>query len=601
MKLRRRDRSFAGDGRPAIKTREPRGELHRVQAQAGDDRCRGRRLRTVVLSVVSACATIAGLTIIAGPATATTAPATTPGPGIGGTVVISNEDGELWTCNFNPYNTNDNFLSAGTIYEPLVFVNALQSGRATPWLASSYAWSDGDKVLTFTIRNGVKWTDGVPLTAADVVFTFQLLKRFPAMDLNSVWSVLSGVTQKGTDQVVLTFKAPGVAYFFYVADQVFIVPQHVWSSVRNPLTYEDGKPVGTGPFLMNRCTPENVSYVRNPAYWQKGLPRIAKVDYPAFTSNNPANEELASGEANWGNQFIPSIQSYYVNRNPHYYHYWFPPTSNLSLIFNLTESPLNDVAVRRAFAFAIDRNRVSQIGEYGYQPAANQSGVVTPTYASWLDKALLAKYGYTYDPKKAIAILESDGYKRGSNGIFEKNGHRLSFSVINIGGFSDWVASMNIIAQELQAVGIQLTPENLSDSTFENDLYNGRYQLAYYNQAPGPTPYYELRQWLFSANTAPIGQSATTNWERYVNPATDALINAYGATSNVAKQHEIIDSLENVMLSQVPIVPVDELVDWYEYDTQHIGGWPTQNNAFAQPDPFATPDIEVVLLHLYQT
>ena len=107
-----------------------------------------------------------------------------------GTLTISNESGELWPCSFNPYNPAVWGESVGFVYEPLVFVNSLENGKTTPWLASSYAWSDGNKVLTFTIRKGVKFSDGTPMTAADVVFTFNLLKANPALDLNAVWSVL---------------------------------------------------------------------------------------------------------------------------------------------------------------------------------------------------------------------------------------------------------------------------------------------------------------------------------------------------------------------------------------------------------------------------
>ena len=70
------------------------------------------------------------------------------------TLTISNENGALWTCGFNPLNPSDNLLSVGFTYEPLVYVNPLQAGKATPMLASSYSWGAGNKSLTFTIRPG---------------------------------------------------------------------------------------------------------------------------------------------------------------------------------------------------------------------------------------------------------------------------------------------------------------------------------------------------------------------------------------------------------------------------------------------------------------
>ena len=81
-----------------------------------------------------------------------------------GVLTIDNESGSLWTCNFNPFNLSDIGYSLGPVYEPLMFVNTLQSAKTTPWLASAYSWSNGNKTLTFTIRNGVKWSDGKPMT-----------------------------------------------------------------------------------------------------------------------------------------------------------------------------------------------------------------------------------------------------------------------------------------------------------------------------------------------------------------------------------------------------------------------------------------------------
>ena len=513
-----------------------------------------------------------------------------------GTLTISNESGELWPCSFNPYNPAVWGESVGFVYEPLVFVDTLDNGKTTPWLASSYAWSDANKVLTFTIRKGVKFSDGTPMTAADVAFTFNLLKANPALDLNAVWSVLKSVAQNG-DNVVLTFKTTAVPYFYYVADQIDVLPQHIWASVKNAVTYPDATPVGTGPYVMSKCSGQNITYTANPNYWQPGLPKVKTIEYPAFTSNDPANEELATGVAQLGAQFIPNIKAFYTSKSPNY-HYWFPPIANVSMFINLTVAPLNDVAVREAIAYGVDRPRVSAIGEYGYEPPSNQAGIVAPTFSSWLDTSLLSKYNYSYNPAKAISVLEKDGYKKGSDGLFAKNGKELSFTIINVGGNSDWVAAVQVIASELAQVGIKISPDNLAYTDFSNDLYTGKYQLAYNNELGGPSPYYELRQLLYGPNSAPIGKLASTNWERYINPSTDKLFDAYAATTSTALQHSIVDQLEQVMLTDLPVIPMTEEVDWYQYDTAAFSGWVTPQNPYAQPAIYQLPDDEVLLLHL---
>jgi peptide/nickel transport system substrate-binding protein len=530
-------------------------------------------------------------------AVSTTANASVRNPSAAsGTLTISNESGELWPCSFNPYNPAVWGQSVGFVYEPLVFVDSLENGKTTPWLASSYAWSDGNKVLTFTIRKGVKWSDGVPMTAADVVFTFDLLKANPALDLNAVWTVLKSVTQSG-DNVVLTFKSTAVPYFYYVADQIDVLPQHIWASIKNPVTYADASPVGTGPYTVSQCSGQNITYSANPTFWQPGLPKVKTIEYPAFTSNDPANEELATGVAQLGAQFIPNIKAFYTSKSPNY-HYWFPPIANVSMFINLTVAPLNDLAVRQAIAYGVDRPRVSAIGEYGYEPPSNQAAIVTPTFSSWLDTSLLSKYNYSYNPAKAISVLEKDGYKKGSDGLFAKDGKELSFTIINVGGNSDWVAAVQVIASELAQVGIKISPDNLSGTDFDNDIYTGKYQLAYNYEAGGPSPYYELRQLLYSGNTAPIGKLASTNWERYINPSTDKLIDEYAATTSTATQHSIVDQLEQVMLSDVPVIPMTEEVDWYQYNTAAFSGWVTPQNPYAQPAIYILPDDEVLLLHL---
>jgi peptide/nickel transport system substrate-binding protein len=557
-------------------------------------------MRRGLLALVLATALVLGATACGGSSKKSTS--TTPTTSNGGngsaaaSVTISNEQGTTWTCNFNPFNASVEFLSFGPVYEDLVYQNLLQSGKATPWLASSYAWSNKNQTLTFTIRKGVKWQDGTPFTAKDVVYTFQLIKKNPGLDLNASWSVLKSVTLKGSDQVVFDFKTPAVPYFFYVAGQTPIVAQHIWSKIANPVTYKDTKPVGTGGFGMRSCSPQVIKYAKNPHYWQAGMPKIQTIIYPAYTSNTPANADLASGKAQWGSQFIPSIDKYYLSKSSEN-HYWFPPVQNVAIFPNLTNPILKDVAVRKAMSYAIDRQRVAQIGEYGYQPPANQTGIVTPTFSSWLKPGL--DKVYNYDPNKAKQILTNAGYKLKNGLFYTSSGKPLSFTMVNIGGYSDWVASAQIVAQELKQIGIKVTAQNLSSTTYDNDVYTGNYDLAYDgNEAYGPTPYYELRNILYSPASAPIGKIAASNWERYSNPQVDKLINQYATTTNPQQQKSIVWQIEEAMINDVPVIPVTEGVDWYQYNTSTLAGWVTKGSPYAQPAAYANPDWGVVALHL---
>ena len=521
---------------------------------------------------------------------------------VGGVLTIDNESGALWQCDFNPYNGSVNGQSFGVLYEPLVYDNLLND-KKTPWLASDYQWSTDNKTLTFTIRSGVKWTDGQPFTAADVVFSFALLKQHPEADLQSDWQVIQSVIQQGDDKVAFTFNQSAVPNFYQIAGQTAIVPQHIWSAFKDPAAQVVKDPVGTGPFTMSACTGQNITYKRNPSYWQKGLPYLDTVNYPAFLDNDPANAFLAAGQAQWGGQFIPNIDTYYVAKDPKNNHYWFPPIDNINVWFNTTLAPLNNKAVRQAIAYSIDRPSVSQKGEFGYEPPGNQTGVLSPTFDSWIDKAQADTYGYKFDVAKAQGLLQQAGFTKGSSGIFQdSSGKKLSLSIINIAGYTDWVASVQVIQDNLKQVGIELKPVNLEATAYFDKLFTGNFELAYgsVNTSPGPSPYYELRNTLHSATTAAIGQTAAGDYGRYKNPALDALFDQYGGTTDPAKQHDLIKQVEKIMLEDVPVIPVTEGVAWYQYSTKDFAGWPTKDDPFAAPAPWNLPDWEVTLLHVYK-
>ncbi len=526
-----------------------------------------------------------------------------PGKALGGTLTIDNESGGLWSCAFNPFNGSVTGLSVGIFYEPLVYDNLL-TDQKTAWLASAWEWSSDNKTLTFTIRDGVKWSDGQPFSADDVVYTFNLIKQYPAMDLQSVWSVLSGVAKSGTNKVVLTFANSAATYFYPIADQVSIVPQHIWQSIKDPVGDTIANPVGTGPFTLGSCTPQNITYTRNPHYWQPGLPYLQTVQYPAFTDNDPANQFLAAGQAQWGGQYIPNIDTYYVARDKAHNHYWFPPIQNVNLWFNTTRAPFDNKVVRQAFAYAIDRNQASIKGESGYQPPGNQTGVLSGTFDSWIDKTAQSKYDYKFNPDKATQLLQGAGFTKNSSGIMQdSSGHKLSYNIITIAGYTDWDATIQVVADSLKQVGIQIKAQDLSSNDYFDKLFTGKFDLAYgsLNTQAGPSPYYELRNTMDSATTLPIGQTAAGDYGRYQNSSVDSLFDQYGATTDTAKQHDLIKQIEAVMLEDVPVIPVTESVAWYEWSTKDFAGWPTKDDPYATPAPYSLPDIEVVLLHLYKT
>ena len=529
-------------------------------------------------------------------ASGNTVPALSANLKSGGTVTISNESGATWNCQFNPL-TTDQQEANGFIYESLVYVNPLQDTAApTPLLATSYAWNSTDTQLTFQVRQGVKWSDGTPFTAADVAYTFNLLKQYSSIDTFSLWSGassggagLTSVTSSG-DAVTMNFASNASVFFYDVAGDTPIVPEHIWKTIGNPTNYFDTKPVGTGPFVMNSCGADNIKYTANPTYWMPNEPHVQTVNYPAYLSNDPANNDLASGKDNWGGQYIPNVNSFYLAKSSNF-HIWSPPVSNVSLIPNMEQGPTANLQVRQAIAYALNRTAIANIGEQGEEQAANQTGVITPTFSAYYNGAALQSSGYaTQNLAKAQNLLQQAGYSPS---------HPLSLTVKNTTGYSDWDADLQVMKQELAGIGINLTTEDEASNTFTSDLQNGNFQLAFYGPPGGPTPYNELHLMLDSANLQPVGQTAQGDYGRYKSTAVDQLFSQFASATSLTDQETAIKGIANYMIQDVPLIPVVEAVDWFQYSTADLQGWPSASDPYAQPAPWNYPDLEMVLLHLY--
>ncbi|WP_020573559.1 ABC transporter substrate-binding protein [Actinopolymorpha alba] len=521
------------------------------------------------------------------------------GGGSAKALTIVNASGALWTCNFNPYAPSSG-QTGGVIWEPLVYVNSL-TGKEQPWLATSYDWSADGKQLTFTTREGVTWTDGKPFSAKDVAFTFNAGKTNDALDTYALWSegVLDSVGASGNTKVTFTFKRVSTSSFYYVAGKTNILPEHIWSKVEDPVKAMMKKPVGTGPYTIGSCSPQVATYTKNPEYWQKGKPLVDKILYPAFVDNQPANLHLSQGKGDWGGQFVPNIDNYWVAKDKANRKYWYPPNGNVIIAINSTKPLLGDKRVRQALSSAVDREKVSKDGMYGYQPPANQAGIAVPTFQEWYDDAAAAAYDYTFDPAKVAEKLGDAGFTKGPDGMFQTpDGKPFKLSIINNGGFTDWVASVQVIVSSFKKAGITLEALNLNGNEYNRRLSQGQFDLAYTSGANGPTPYYELRDVLYGAYAEPIGKDTSRNYERWKDPKTDELIEKYDTLLEQNDQKAVIKDLQRIMLEEVPVIPVTQNVAWSQTDTSRFTNWPTAEDPYANPAPYVQPDWAVVLLNL---
>jgi peptide/nickel transport system substrate-binding protein len=223
---------------------------------------------------------------------------------------------------------------------------------------------------------------------------------------------------------------------------------------------------------------------------------------------------------------------------------------------------------------------------------------VLPANQSSLDAAY-ANTSFSLDAAKSNQLMASAGYTKGSDGIYVgKDGKKLSFQIDVVTGWTDWVTAVQIIADNLKAVGIDAKVNSIAFNSYFSALQNGSYDMAISWTNPGPTPFYLYNSLLNSTNSAAIGKQAASNFERWMDPTTDKLLAQYATTADAATQQQALAGLEKIMVEQLPSIPLVYGATWYEYSSRNFTGWPDASNAYASPAPFDFPDAEIVALNL---
>ena len=500
---------------------------------------------------------------------------------------------------FNPFLQNTTALNlagndvaggaaSGFIYEPLVQVDYVRSNYVIPWLASSWTWSNGNKTLTWHLRQGVKWTDGQPFSSADVVYTFQLMAKYPALNLTGI--SFTSVTASGPDTVVMTFATPQSQNFENYAGQI-IVPQHIWSKNSNPSTWADPDPVGTGPFVLSTFSPQGYLLVKNPHYWQPGKPQIGGLRFVAFSDNETQANAIAEGQIDWAADYLPNAQTTYLNRSPDN-NYWVPEAGSDGLIPNLDTYPLSDLQVRRAISVGIDRSAIA--AARNSPPATNVTGLPVPSFSSIIDGQYQSQ-NYRQNTAQAKSILTADGWTMGSNGFYQKNGKELSFSITFPAAYTDIASAASVLAQELKAVGINMTIDTVPANEINTLTGLGRFQSTMgYPVAYVPTAWSFYSEQMDPQFYQPIGKNIPTyeDIERFNDPTALALFKEY-PSATAARQQQINAQLEGIWANQLPVISMIYWGDYAEWNSSKVTGWATQSDPYFMPSPN-----EVVALRL---
>ncbi|UWD83101.1 ABC transporter substrate-binding protein [Curtobacterium flaccumfaciens] len=499
-----------------------------------------------------------------------------PDPTIGKDTMLINADrgNPLFDRNFNPYITNARTASKW-MYEPLIEVNPLD-GKRNPWLAS--AWSQPDaKTIDMTIRSGVEWSDGSPFSAKDVVFTFDLLKKFPAMDVKGAWQHIGSIEQDG-DHVVFHLKSEDVPSLTIIG-QTYILGEDHWSGVKDPTTWRDPNPVGTGPFVLGNYTDQQYSMDKNPKYWQADKIAIKHLILPA---TNTQLDTVTRGY-DWAYSFISDVKGTWGAASKTN-EWWFPAGGVIGLIPNLTKAPYNDVNVRRGISLALDRDAIAETASEGNLSAAGQTGLILPNQERYLNPDIPDQGMITQDLEAAKANFAKSGYVE-QGGKLVKDGKQLSITITTANGYSDWLRAAQEVRKNLAAIGVDVTISAPQPAGYQQSINNGEFDMAMGGMGNGDV-YQAFNSLLSSEFYQPVGKSTVNNYERYKNADTQKLLDEYKATTDTAKQQEILDQLQQTVYDELPVIGMYYGGLWGLFNTGKFVGWPSAKDPYMAPQNY---------------
>ena len=501
-----------------------------------------------------------------------------PSSGTTGVLTITTGAAGAFQDDFNLYSPNAEDPTNGMIYEPLFFYDTAKAGSITPWLGTSYAWSNGGRTLSVQLKHNVKWTDGKPFTSADVVFTFDQALHSTA--LNKFALPLASVSADGTYGVTINFTKAAYTDAYYALGRVEMLPQHIWKSVPNPATFENEHPVGTGAYELSKFSGQVFELTANPHYYMPGLPHFKTIRFLAYSGNTTSNAAIESGTIDWAGSFIPDIKKTYLAKNPKFVVSDIP-LSTAFLVPNMSTGITTKLAVRQALSAALNRSYISNTVYNGYAPPTNPEALITPNYNSVQDPTLAGAAFASPNAATAKNFLTRAGIKT-----------PLTLTAKMVSGYTDYLSDLQIMQQELKPAGINLVIDQEAYTAFTSDQDNGNFQLLMDNfgYTPDPWSYYYT---LLDSSIAPaIGQADTVgNFGRYRNTQVDSLLGQIADTTSTAAQKPDFYQIEKIFTQQLPLIPLFEQQDEIEFNASQVSNYPTAQNPYGAPAVYIQPDM----------
>ena len=457
---------------------------------------------------------------------------------------------------------------------------------AVPTQANGGISADG-KTITYHLRKGVKWSDGAPFTADDVIFSTNVINdpKTNVQDRQG-WDQIVRMDEPNPLTVVFHLKSvfsPFVGQTFTTGGQnPAIMPKHLLAHTANINTDPyNALPVGIGPFkFVEWARADHIALVANPLYW-RGKPKLARIDFKIIPNRDTVLTELQTGDVDLWPLAAPAyltrlqaLKGFTIHRQPSY--------GFGHLDFETAHPVVSDPMVRRALLLAWDRR--TQRAKIGHGVGILQDSVVSPS-----DPYYDPKIGFTeFDTAKANAMLDAAGWKRGADGVRAKNGVRLNLEVVSNTGSPDTDSRIELLRQDWKAIGVTFVRKNydpnllFASAQTGGIIQSGKFDVSFSAWYPSATN--DLSDLYGCKQIPPVGQ----NDLRWCNQKANAAMLDFLGTFDAARQKRDQAIVQEEMFKDTPTIVSAVYEDLFPENADLSGFHPNQVSFF---DDFMNVDI----------
>ena len=514
--------------------------------------------------------------------------------------------------NFNwwlPGNSHARHASEKGLIEFLFYTN-LNTGEIIPWLGESFEYNDSLDSIDVKIREGAKWSDGVPFTAHDVKFTIDMVIANEELSRNSLWAdQISEVTVTDDYNLTIDLTRPDPRFFqvqfgFGWENHTAIVPKHVWEG-QDPTTFNNydpakGWPLGTGAYRLALSTPDVQIYDRRDDWWatETGFspaPQVERIEYIPVANDDIAAQLYINNQLDVGPPLLKGTFEAAKGFNDSLRSWNFegpvwgaPDGCNFVLILNNQKKHFDDVNVRWAINHAIDRNEITGLAYEGGVPSVvvpiSSYGVkqYLPLMQDVIDKYMPGEFSLA----KVEERMTDSGYSKDSEDFWTKDGERVNITL----EIPSWIRPQGpFLEKQLKAAGFDAVFKQGEPATIGDRLRLGETEVVWVQCGSINEPYDTFKSY-HSKNSAPPGETykGAVQGGRYENAEMDAILDEMEAmlhSPNDPRYVELARGAMELFLRDMPVIHIAEELHVIVHNTEYWDGWPGVEDPYVAPYP----------------